>query len=162
MEEMDLEQRMYAIVLYNLSPIQQGIQAQHAITEYAQSFFNTIQYQRWAQVDKTTVILNGSSSINLRKSLDYLIDNQIVDLAFFKEPDLFNGITAFAFLADERIWNREKYPDRLEQLEGTDIGGGAMIVPAIHRTFDINAFKEQIGGEKNFMLKEFLSKFRKA
>lgn len=162
MEENNLEQRMYAIVLYNLSPIQQGIQAQHAISEYTQSFFNTIQYQRWAQVDKTTIILNGGGSPKLRESLDYLIDNQIVNLAFFKEPDLFNGITAFAFLADERIWNREKYPDCLKPLDATDIGGGVMVFSAIHRVFNQEGFVESIGGEKNFMLKEFLFKFRLA
>lgn len=162
MEEKDLIQRMYAIVLYNLSPIQQGIQAQHAITEYAQSFFNTVQYQRWAQVDKTTIILNGGSSIKLEESFKYLVDNQIVDLAFFKEPDLFNGMTAIAFLADERIWDREKYPDRLPDISTTDLNTGITIVPAIHRVFNVEAFKEQIGGEKNFLLKEFLSKFRLA
>jgi hypothetical protein len=162
MEEKDLVQRMYSIVLYNISPIQQGIQTTHAVVEYAQAYFSTLQYQKWAQVDKTLIMLNGGSSIKLKEHMDYLIDNQIVDLAFFKEPDLFGGITAFCFLADERIWDREKYPDRLAPLDGVELPGGGSIVNAIHRVFDLEGFKEQIGGEKNFLLKEFLSKFRKA
>jgi hypothetical protein len=158
----NLRQRMYSLVLYNMSPIQQGIQTAHSIVEYAQAYFQTLEYQRWAQVDKTVIILNGGSSIKLKEHIDYLIDNQIVDLAFFKEPDLYNGITSVCFLADERIWDRETYPDRLNELEGHELPGGGMIIPAIHRVFDINAFKERIGGEKNFLLKEFLSKFRTA
>jgi hypothetical protein len=70
-------------------------------------------------------------------------------------------MTAFSFLADERIWDREKYPDKLPDI-GYDLPGGGKIVPAIHRVFDVEAFKEQIGGEKNFLLKEFLSKLRLA
>jgi hypothetical protein len=157
-----LKQRMYSLVLYNMSPIQQGIQTAHSIVEYAQSYFNTIEYQRWAQVDKTVIVLNGGSSIKLKEYFDYLVDNQIVNLAFFKEPDLYNGVTSICFLADERIWDRETYPDRLPPLEGTDIGGGVMMMPAIHRSFDLEGFKESIGGEKNFLLKEFLSKLRLA
>lgn len=158
----NLRQRMYSLVLYNMSPIQQGIQTAHSIVEYAQTYFHSIQYQRWAQVDKTVIILNGGSSIKLIESLNYLIDNQLVDLAFFKEPDLYGGITSICFLADERIWDREKYPDRLSELEEYELPGGGTIVPAIHRVFYINSFKERIGGEKNFQLKEFLSKFRTA
>lgn len=152
---------MYSLVLYNMSPIQQGIQTAHSIVEYAQSYFQTLPYQRWAQVDKTVIILNGGSSIKLIESLNYLIDNQIVDLAFFKEPDLYGGITSVCFLADERVWDREKYPDTLPDI-GYDLPGGGRIVPAIHRVFDVEGFKQQIGGEKNFLLKEFLSKFRLA
>lgn len=157
----ELEYRMYSLVLYNMSPIQQGIQTAHAIVEYANAFHHTIEYQKWAQVNKTIIILNGGSSIKLKEHLDYLLDNQLIDLAFFKEPDLYNGITSICFLVDERIWNREKYPDRLPELSGVDIGG-VTIVPAIHRTFDQNAFIDQIGGFKNFQLKLFLEKFRLA
>jgi len=115
-EKFSLEQRMYCLTLYNLSPIQQGIQSAHAIVEYGLGFGHTDEYQRWAGVDKTIIILNGGSSIKLKEHFDYLLNNQLVDnIAFFKEPDLFNGVTAICFLADERIWNREKYPDRAEQ-----------------------------------------------
>lgn len=151
-----LEQRMYCLTLYNLSPIQQGIQSAHAIVEYGLGFGHTEEYQTWAGRDKTIVILNGGTSITLKEHLDYLLDNQLVNLAFFKEPDLFNGITAICFLADERIWNRKKYPDRLPPLDENEMQ------LAIYRVFDQVAFVESIGGEKNHQLKLFLEKFRLA
>ena len=159
-QEEGLRQRMYSIILYNLSPIQQGIQSAHALIEYAQTRFHSPEYQRWATTDKTLIILNGGSSVTLADHMMYLSQCGI-DFEVFREPDLYNGITAFCFLADERVWDREKYPDRLPDI-GYDLPGGGRIVPAIHRVFDVEAFKEQIGGEKNFLLKEFLSKFRLA
>lgn len=160
-QEEGLRQRMYSIVLYNISPIQQGIQTAHAIIEYAQRHFHSPEYQRWATQDKTLIILNGGSSFKMWEHITYLSQSGIVSFETFNEPDLYNGVTAFCFLADERIWDREKYPDRLPDI-GYDLPGGGRIEPAIHRVFDLEGFKEQIGGEKNFLLKEFLSKFRLA
>lgn len=157
-----LVQRMYCLTLYNLSPIQQGIQSAHAIVEYARAFGHRKEYLDWSGEDKTIIILNGGSSIKLKEHMDYLIDNQLVDLAFFKEPDLFNGITACCFLADERIWNREKYPDRLPLLENFTLPGGGEGTLAIHRVFDQAAFVESIGGEFNHRLKLYLEKLRLA
>jgi hypothetical protein len=159
----ELEQRMYCLVLYNLSPIQQGIQAAHAIVEYANAFQNTIEYQKWAQVNKTIIILNGGTSGTMKTNMDYLIDNQLCDFAFFKEPDLYNGITAISFLADERIWDREKYPDEWTSLakHNEGIQKGSMSF-ALGHIFDYNGFVESIGGEKNHQLKLFLQKFRLA
>lgn len=159
----ELEQRMYCLVLYNLSPIQQGIQAAHAIVEYANAFQNTIEYQKWAQVNKTIIILNGGTSGTMKTNMDHLIDNELCDLAFFKEPDLYNGITAISFLADERIWDREKYPDEWTSLakHNEGIQKGSMSLGLGH-IFDQNGFVESIGGEKNHQLKLFLQKFRLA
>ena len=150
----ELEYRMYTLVLYNISPIQQGIQTAHSIIEYSNIFGDTIEYQKWSQVDKTIIILNGGSSIKLKENIDYLINNQLIDLSFFKEPDLFNGITSVSFLVDERIWNREKYPDRLP-LEETQHS-------LLLRIFNQESFIESIGGEKNHQIKLFLEKFRLA
>jgi hypothetical protein len=159
----ELEQRMYCLVLYNISPIQQGIQSLHAVVEYSNAFSNTIEYQKWAQVDKTIIILNGGTSGTMKNHIDYLIDNKLVDFAFFKEPDLYNGITSICFLADERIWNREKYPDYKTSLVAHNerIQSGSMTL-ALGHIFNENAFIESIGGEKNHQLKLFLEKFRLA
>lgn len=151
-----LAQRMYCLTLYNISPIQQGIQSLHAVVEYARLHGHTSSYKRWSEVDKTVIILNGGSSITLHSHIQKLQEMGITG-ALFREPDLFNGITAVCFLADERVWNREKYPDRLPELE--QING---VVPAIHREFDLEAFKKSIGGEMNFQLKEYLSKLKLA
>lgn len=159
----ELEQRMYCLVLYNISPIQQGIQSAHAIVEYANVFHNTIEYQKWAQVNKTIIILNGGTSGTMKTHMDFLIDNQLTDLAFFKEPDLYNGMTAICFLADERIWNREKYPDYRSSLAAHNelIQRGSMSL-ALGHLFDEEKFIESINGEKNHQLKLFLEKFRLA
>jgi len=163
MEEKDLAQRMYCLTLYNISPIQQGIQSAHAIVEYAQVFNKTEEYQRWAQVDKTIIILNGGSSVTLREHIDYLINNSLVNLSFFKEPDLFGGVTAVCFLADERIWDREKYPDYRASLAAhNELTQRGSITLALGHVFDQEKFVESIGGEKNHQLKLFLEKFRKA
>lgn len=136
-EQQILEQRMYCLTLYNISPIQQGIQSAHAIVEYAQVFGDAPEYKKWAGQDKTIIILNGGSSVTLNEHLSFLLNDLSIDkIAFFKEPDLFNGITAICFLADERIWD------------------------SYH--FDEVAFIESIGGERNHRLKLFLESFRKA
>ena len=74
MEDNRFEKRMYAMVLRQLSPMQKGIQALHAVVEYSQ------------------------------------LMRQYIKVAQFYEPDLDGIMTAFCFIADERIWNAEKYP----------------------------------------------------
>ena len=125
-----LELRMYGLVPYNISPIQQAIQFGHAVVEYGQKMkklpFNDIEvtkkYDDWADNWKTFIILNGGTT-NHKTSLEdglpfgslnnhllTLIDNDI-DFAQFNEPDLGDQLTAVVFIVDERVFNRKKYPD---------------------------------------------------
>lgn len=95
--DMYLEYRMYGLVPYNLSPIQQGIQFGHAVVEYQQNIkgllpYETI-YDKWAKKDKTFIILNGgTTNINpeklgtLNQNLAALYFNEIVTSEFY-EPD---------------------------------------------------------------------------
>lgn len=124
----NLELRMYGLVPYNISPIQQAIQFGHAVVEYGQkvkkcgvdSLIN--QYDNWADACKTFIILNGGTT-NHRTNLDdglplgsmnnhvlALLENEI-DFASFTEPDLGDQLTAVVFIVDERVFNRKKYPD---------------------------------------------------
>jgi len=123
MENKDLEYRMYGLVPYNLSPIQQGIQFGHAVVEYGLHNYTDESYQRWANKDKTFIILNGGTTndqrINngvphgtLNQHMDELMLHS-VKYSKFREPDLQNAVTAVVFLVDERVWDREKYPDFL-------------------------------------------------
>lgn len=152
----NLRYRMYNLVLYNISPIQQGIQVAHSIVEYSTAFFNTIQYQRWAQVDKTIMVMNAGSTIKLKEKMDYLIDNQLTDLSFFKEVDLDNAITAVSFLVDERLWDKEKYPDGPPS---SLIGSDGVVLSVMH-TWNEAAYINSIGGEKNYLLKKFIDTLR--
>ena len=52
---------MYFFVPYNISPIQQAIQAGHAALEYAWKFFEKNDYKAFMQ-DKTWIILNGGTT----------------------------------------------------------------------------------------------------
>lgn len=131
----ELEIRMYGLVPYNISPIQQGIQFGHAVVEYGQMVKQLKSknskkehiidleknYDSWANDWKTFIILNGGTT-NLNKNRDGFplgsLNNHLlslkengIDLATFYEPDLGEQLTAIVFLVDERVFNRKKYPD---------------------------------------------------
>ena len=125
-----LEQRMYGLVPYNISPIQQGIQFGHAVVEYGLKHGRThvindkvCTYTRWARNDKTFIILNGGTTNNNEErfgtlnSAVALLSSLDVKLATFHEPDLGDQLTAVVFLVDERVWNKEKYPDYTDRLD---------------------------------------------
>ena len=107
---------MYGLVPYNISPIQQGIQFGHAVVEYG-LYHNDDVYDTWARHDKTFVILNGGTtnkSDDHPGSLNTYVDNLArlgIKASCFYEPDLGDQLTAVVFLLDERIWDRETFPD---------------------------------------------------
>lgn len=106
---------MYGMVPYNLSPIQQGIQFGHAVVEYSLEFGSTPAYQKWAREDKTFIILNGGTT-NLNtpgtlNSYEYQLEAQGIQHANFFEPDLGDQLTATVFLVDDRVFDREAWPD---------------------------------------------------
>lgn len=114
------ETRMYFFVHFSLSGIQKGIQAGHAAVEYARYFGDTEIFEYFAMYDKTFILLNGGTSNRhnigtmeeLFKSL-----KPICNVASFSEPDLNNSLTAMAFILDERVYDRETYPDFFEWIE---------------------------------------------
>jgi hypothetical protein len=123
-----LNYRMYGLVAYNLSPIQQGIQFGHAVVEYGIKTKDNPSYEdiynKWAHKDKTFIILNGGTTNEnprhygtLQMYCNYLKDLGVF-LAEFREPDLNDTLTSFVFLVDERVFNRELYPDLSD--EATD------------------------------------------
>jgi len=128
----NLELRMYGLVPYNISPIQQGIQFGHAVVEYGQmvklpqamnkmSIDAPFIYDSWASNWKTFIILNGGTT-NHRNDDEGLpfgtlnqhvlkLDEMNIDFATFNEPDLGDQLTAVVFIVDERVFNKKKYPD---------------------------------------------------
>ncbi len=125
-----LELRMYGLVPYNISPIQQAIQFGHAVVEYGQKMKKlgehnqslNKQYDEWADKWKTFIILNGGTTnhrTNIEDGLPFgslnnhvlsLMDNG-VEFSTFNEPDLGDQLTAVVFIVDERVFNKKKYPD---------------------------------------------------
>lgn len=70
--------------------------------------------------------------------LFYLMDNSIEHACFY-EPDLNYALTSICFLADERVYNYEKYPDYSEDI------------------FKSRAlYSDTLGGIKNYALRELI------
>ena len=187
----DLELRMYGLVNYQLSGIQQGIQFSHGLVEYSQRMKRlgehkqslAEQYERWADKWKTVIILNGGTTndkINMNDGLPKgTLNKHLLSLAsaniefsFFHEPDLGDQLTSIVFIVDERVFNKSKYPDFDDWIL---INYGDLI--KFDKDLEFEAFKKSpsdedrkicekwidfVGGEKNVFLRNFLKDFRLA
>ena len=160
--EMFLEYRMYGLVPYNLSPIQQGIQFGHAVVEYQQNAkaIPNVEaiYDKWAQMDKTFIILNGGTTSEnperlgtLQTNAKLIEDNGVLTGRFY-EYDLNDTLTAVVFLVDERVYNRELYPDF--------VTNGFYTSDENEKQY--NEWLEKIGGKTNEFLRSFLPMFKLA
>jgi len=126
----NLELRMYFFVPYNISDIQKGIQAGHCALEYADIYGSTDLYKNFVKNHKTWIILNGgTTNVNLNTLgtlnkiyqdinnfnnahyIERVYNHSIINIASFSEPDLNNALSAICFIADERVFNYEKYPE---------------------------------------------------
>jgi hypothetical protein len=177
MEEKKLEKRMYFLTMYNISPIQQAIQCGHAQMEYALMHWNDEDFQDWAKNWKTWVILNGGTSNDgtqthygqekmlgsMEDHLVTLVQNNI-KVAYFKEPDLNYSLSAIALIVDERVFNREDYPDFPEFLakKGGEFSYTFNMELETQYAKEYAEWVEFVGGEKNVFLKTFLKNFRLA
>lgn len=161
--ELYLEYRMYGLVAYQLSgTIHAGIQFGHAVVEYGQLVrgippFEAI-YNKYAQKDKTFIILNGGTTNEkperlgtLQQHAKILKDNGVVT-AEFREPDLNDTLTAVVFLVDERVFKKDFYPDFVRN----------EIVPDEMNEKQYQGWVKRIGGETNAFLRKFLDNFKLA
>jgi hypothetical protein len=120
--------RMYGFVPFNLSPIQKGIQFGHAVQEYNNMILNLREvdsellepFDRWRKIDKTFIVLDGGTTNNRRSEGKYIGTlNQIAEdltiaeipRSLFYEPDLGDCLTSVVFLADDRVFDKVKWPD---------------------------------------------------
>ena len=133
---MSLEKRMYFFVPYNISPIQQAIQAGHAALEYARMYRDDEEFIDFADNWKTWIILNGGTT-NLKRDFDGVSQgslNQLADqlslgdgisdgikMTYFAEPDLNDALTAVCFIVNEKVFNYEDYPDFCDWITQQDI-----------------------------------------
>ena len=125
-EEKQLELRMYFFVPYNISPIQQAIQAGHSALEYADKYGGEEQFIEFNRQYKTWVILNGGTTNehrdfdgiamgSLNQIGDSLLEND-VQFSYFQESDLNDVLTALCFICDERVFNKKDYPDFVDYI----------------------------------------------
>lgn len=171
----NIELRMYGMTIYQLSGMQGGIQFGHAKDEYERIYGTDSLYQEWRDKWKTYIVLNGGTTNDNKEKLgtlqlyEKLLGNLGVKYATFREPDLNDSMLAIAFLIDERVFNREKYPDpswmkdlRINMLQSTDVDFSNYQYPlsaTIDDVIDI-ARVEAIGGMKNLLLRYLLSGMR--
>ena len=167
----NLEKRMYVLVNRSLSSMQKGIQASHAMIEYALKYSNDQEYLDWAKLWKTVIVLDGGTSNSellaesLKKEAEdliyvgqmenhqYLLEKNGIKIASFIEPDVNNLLSAICFIVDEKVFNKEKYPDPID----------LNVFPYVGASDDIRkAWENSIGGKKNVFLREFLKQFRLA
>ena len=153
--------RMYGLVPYNLSPIQQGIQYGHAVVEYSLKFGENDDYKQWASKDKTFIILNGGTTNTRRFDGDYVgtlnrhlrtLSISGVQTADFYEPDLGDQLTAIVFLVDDRVFDKERWPD----FSGIDFNDGSHD-PEEYYMWKMNLADTEEEAEKIIFLREFLS-----
>jgi hypothetical protein len=176
--EMYLEYRMYGIVPYNISPIQAGIQYGHGVVEYQQNTrgMGKIEdiYNKWATQDKTFIICNGGTTNEnkdgkwygtMQQKRDQLTEAGIL-FSEFREPDLNDSLTAVVFLADERVFNDELYPNYVDMpYPWKDKGRGYKPSDKEMGKWESENAKnrekwvEKIGGTKNDFLRTFASKY---
>jgi hypothetical protein len=171
-----LEYRMYGLVPYNISPIQQAIQYGHAVVRYGRAIqgdkpVETI-YNKWADNDETFIILNGGTTNKNPEKLGTLnvhynsLSEYGVRVQPFYEPDLGDQLTAVVFLVDERVYDKVTYPDFM----GTPFPWPSHKKPsdAEYRKWEAGNNKnydlwvERIGGDINVFLREFLRPLRLA
>lgn len=170
-----LELRMYGLVPYNMSPIQQAIQFGHAVVRYGRSVrdmgVSEKTYNRWADVHETFIILNGGT-INdnpdklgtLNKHLSNFREAGILVQPFY-EPDLGDQLTAFCFLVDERVFNKTLYPDFIpESLPWSRRKPNQKQLDELAERNKQNYgnWVEKIGGIKNAFLREYLKPLKLA
>ena len=173
---MSLELRMYGMVPYNISPIQQGIQFGHAVVDYGQKMkylgehnqsLNT-QYNDWADNYKTFIILSGGTTNNKIVDGKYLgslnnhketLDKIGVFNVGFNETDLGDQLTSVVFIVDERVFNKDKYPNfRFKETRQIDFNNPQFVDDSEKQEWTL--WVQSIGGWKNLELRNFLSSFR--
>lgn len=178
------ELRMYFFVPYNISPIQQAIQAGHAALEYARKYKDDKEFTDFVDYHKTWIILNGGTtnskcieSANIREdenpyigTLDNIYNQLLknkIKCSSFQEPDLNEALTAVCFIADKRVFDYEEYPDFKQFLLSNKKDLTPTQVESIHKFLSFEEMKDQferqyidweesLGGHKNVFLRNLL------
>lgn len=181
-DENVMDVRMYFFVPYNISEIQKGIQAGHAALRYARQFSEE-NPEVWEFVEnhETWIILNGGT-MNEERDFNGIAEgtmNQLADqlmegdimFSYFHEPDLNKGLSALCFLADERVFSYELYPEFLQFLTETRSTDTEFAVECALKTSEElvseypDAYKEwvrSLGGIKNVLLRDITRGKKKA
>lgn len=156
--------RMFGMVNYQLMGIQSGIQFQHAVSRY-QRDYPSDSLNKWAFHCETSIVLDGgSTNLNpnklgtMNKHLQTLKEMNLIVSEFYEE-DLGDQLTAIAFLVDERVYDKEKYPNFL--FDKTDDKLNPNFTDET-RQKEWDDYIDMIGGYQNHKLRTFLGTFKLA
>lgn len=171
--------RMYGLVPYNISPIQQGIQFGHALQEFNNMLGETYggrpspsydaigdDFNTWRLEDKTFIILNGGTSITMEQHILTLLANGFY-IGVFREPNLNNMVSGIVFLVPEQVYKEKEYPDFktwMIKRNPVTVLLKKQTAESLKDTFpdSYTEWLTLIGGNKNEFLKEFTSQFELA
>jgi hypothetical protein len=181
-----LELRMYGLVNYQLTGIQKGIQFLHAVSDYGQLVKKLKgeeleKYDDWADNWKTVILLNGGTTNNrivdsayvgtMNRYKEDLDKNGIFNVSF-NEPDLGDQMTAIAFIVDERVFNKKKYPDfedwvidKYRDRINSDVYETSSSIAEKIKSSEDKIYKKWVkfvGGNENVFLRDFLKNLRLA
>jgi len=175
----ELELRAYFLVPYNISPIQQAIQAGHSMGEYALKYGRySSKHVIWDFLEKwkTWIVLNGGTTNSILDlemvplgSLDQaeeLLKEMGIEYASFIEPDLNNALTSLCVIADSRVFDMKEYP-KLETFAKNTMKRVKYMEAFKNGPFDLQSFQmnhpsvytnweNSLGGAKNVFLRELL------
>ena len=181
--------RMYGLVPYNISPIQQGIQFGHAVQEYNNlihdyqnndlKLSDVENFDSWRLFGKTFIVLNGGTTNSriiedapfgsLNQHANTLKDLGVVTAEFY-EPDLGEQLTAIVFLVPKQVYNKKEFLNFTDYtIENLDDLSLALEVNESYEMCDFEnknlkeiyeEWTEYMGGKKNVELRYFLSNFQ--
>lgn len=141
--------RMYCLAERHLSSIQKAIQSAHAVVEYSLKYGDTFDYKKWAEVDKTLIVLDGGCVPELVEC-EEILSQFNYPFAVFKEPDLGDILTCVCFIADDRIYDYKNW--------GTSFDNFAELVSPAKVQYD--TWLNDIGGKKAEAVKMLISNLR--
>lgn len=181
MVEREKELRMMGFVPYNISPMAAGIQFGHAVVEYGLHYGNDSEYIDFAKNYKTFIILNGGTTNSnkdsvyygsMDKTLEYIKNTGVLKVAEFREPDLNDALSAFVFIADEKLFDHNAYPmleeyQKIRYCQETMIDNPHITLSIIHNQETLfeqyrEEYMEIIGGEDRYEIKKILKQARLA
>jgi hypothetical protein len=105
--------RLYAFVNQYMATIQHGIQTAHVVAELFCKYRASAVLQRWAEVDKTIIILCGGDNAAMYDLAKFLSAAPYPDAIFFESPDALNGLlTCCAVIVPEKLFGGTDLSDR--------------------------------------------------
>lgn len=115
-----LEQRMYFLNNFYFMGIQAGIQAGHAALLYARQYGDSEAFKDFVDYDGTWIVLVGGFHNEMEGfdnpawGMNYAyrqLKNNNIPFADFYEKMANSCMSSLAFLVNEKVWNKVKYPD---------------------------------------------------